>query len=355
VTDPYRVVVVEDDLDVAEYTRTVLEKRGGCVVRTTADPFTARALISEFQPDVVVTDIEMPGMTGLQLMEQIRADQPDLPIIVMTAHVSVDYAVAALRAQADEFLTKPVGAIDLVKVVQRLAADGRASRAAAGSREHVLAVGAHPDDVEIGVGGILAAHRAAGDSVTVLTLSRGGRGGSPDDRQHESLASAELLGARLFLEDLVDTEIANTGPTVALIERVVLEVNPTIVYTHSIHDRHQDHRAVHEATLVATRTVRTVACFQSPSSTVDFRPTRFVSIDGYTESKLALIDCFRSQADIRGYLDPEFVLATARYWGRYGGGTSVEPLEILRETADMSSPVRPMSTGAESALRGRPQ
>ena len=282
-TDPYRVVVVEDDLDVAEYTRTVLEKRGGCIVRTTADPFTARALISEFQPDVVVTDIEMPGMTGLQLMEQIRADQPDLPIIVMTAHVSVDYAVAALRAQADEFLTKPVGAIDLVKVVQRLAADGRASRAVAGPREHVLAVGAHPDDVEIGVGGILAAHRAAGDSVTVLTLSRGGRGGSPDDRQHESLASAELLGARLFLEDLVDTEIANTGPTVAL------------------------------------------------------------------------IDCFRSQADIRGYLDPEFVLATARYWGRYGGGTSVEPLEILRETADMSSPVRPMSTGAESALRGRPQ
>ena len=59
--------------------------------------------------------------------------------------------------------------------------------------------------------------------------------------------------------------------------------------------------------------------------------------------------------NIRGYLDPEFVLATARYWGRYGGGTSVEPLEIVRETADMSTAVRPMSTGAESALRGRPQ
>lgn len=353
-TDAYRVVIVEDDADVAEYTRTVLEKRGECIVRVTGDPFAARALVAEFQPDVVVTDIEMPGMTGLQLMEQIRAEQPDLPIVVMTAHVSVDYAVAALRAQADEFLTKPVGAVELVKVVQRLAADGRASRALAGPREHVLAVGAHPDDVEIGVGGILAAHRAAGDSVTVLTLSRGAKGGEPDHRQHESLASAELLGARLFLEDLVDTEIANTGPTVALIERVVNEVNPTIVYTHSIHDRHQDHRAVHEATLVATRTVRTVACFQSPSSTVDFRPTRFVSIDGFTDTKLALIECFRSQAEIRGYLDPEFVLATARYWGRYGGGTSVEPLEILRETSDMSSPVRPSASAAEAGVRGRP-
>ena len=116
-TDAYRVVVVEDDLDVAEYTRTVLEKRGECIVRTTGDPFAARALVAEFKPDVVVTDIEMPGMTGLQLMEQIRAEQPDLPIVVMTAHVSVDYAVAALRAQADEFLTKPVGAVELVKVV----------------------------------------------------------------------------------------------------------------------------------------------------------------------------------------------------------------------------------------------
>ena len=350
-TDAYRVVIVEDDPDVAEYTKTVLQKRAGFEVRVTGDPFQAQALVEEFDPDVVVTDIEMPGMTGLELMQHIRALRPDLPVVVMTAHISVDYAVAALRAQADEFLTKPVGAVELVAVVTRLASDGRASRVAARPRGHVLAVGAHPDDVEIGVGGILASHRAAGDSVTILTLSRGGKGGSPNDRQHESLASAELLGARLFLEDLVDTEVTSTGPTVSIIERVVAEVNPTVVYTHSSHDRHQDHRAVHEATLVATRTVRTVACFQSPSSTVDFRPSRFVSIDGFTEKKLALLECFRSQADIRSYLDPEFVLATARYWGRYGGGTSVEPLEIIRETADLSSPVRPVVTAVDPSRR----
>ena len=244
----------------------------------------------------------------------------------------------ALRSQADEFLTTPVSAATLTETVLRLAEEGRAKREAARPREYVLAVGAHPDDVEIGVGGILASHRAAGDQVTILTLSRGGKGGSPDDRQHESLRSAELLGARL--SSLVDTEITNTGPTVAIIERVVREVNPTTVYTHSVHDRHQDHRATHEATVVATRAVGTVACFQSPSSTVDFRPTRFVSIDGFTEKKLELLQCFQSQAHIRSYLEPDFVLATARYWSRYGGGTSVEPLEILRETADMSMPLR---------------
>lgn len=346
-TDPYRVVIVEDDADVAEYTRTVLHKRGGFEVRVTSDPFEAKALVEKFAPDVVVTDIEMPGMTGLTLMEQIRSIQPDLPIVVMTAHISVDYAVAALRAQADEFLTKPVGALELVAVISRLAADGRANREASRPREHVLAIGAHPDDVEIGVGGILASHRAAGDTVTILTLSRGARGGDAHDRQHESLASADMLGARLILEDLDDTQISNNGQTLQIIERLVNELNPTIVYTHSSHDRHQDHRAVHEAALVATRTVRTVACFQSPSSTVEFRPSRFVSIDGFTDTKLALLECFRSQSGVRGYLDPEFVLATARYWGRYGGGTSVEPLEIIRETADLSSPGRPARTSSE--------
>ncbi|MCU1422977.1 MAG: response regulator [Microbacteriaceae bacterium] len=335
VDQPYRVIVVEDDLDVAFFTKTVLEKRG-CVVETISDPFLARAAIARFQPDVVITDIEMPGLTGLDLIDQIRAERPGTPVVVMTAHVSVDYAVAALRSQADEFLTKPVSSSDLISVVTRLSDEYRRAQAATPPKESVLAIGAHPDDVEIGVGGILAAHRAAGDTVTILTLSRGARGGEADDRQNESLVAAELIGARLFLEDLVDTHISNSDPTVGIIERVVAEINPTVVYTHSNHDRHQDHRAVHEATLVATRAVRTVACYQSPSATVDYRPNRFVSIDGFTDTKLALIASFRSQSGIRGYLEPDFVLATARYWSRYGGGTSCEPLEIVRESADVS-------------------
>lgn len=342
--DAYRVLVVDDDPDVAQYTRTILERRSQCIVRAVSDAQQARLAMAEFRPDVVVTDIEMPGMTGLELLRVLRADRPDLPVIVMTAHVSVEYAVSALRGQADEFITKPIDSAHLAATVLRLAEEGRARRQPERPREHVLAVGAHPDDVEIGVGGILASHRAAGDQVVILTLSRGGKGGSPEDRQHESLASADLLGARLFLEDLADTEITNTGPTVQIIERVVREVNPTIVYTHSVHDRHQDHRATHEATIVATRAVDTIACFQSPSSTVDFRPTRFVSIDGFTEKKLELLACFQSQSQIRDYLDPEFVLATARYWSRFGSGHSVEPLEILRETADMSMPARKRSS-----------
>ena len=225
--------------------------------------------------------------------------------------------------------------------MQRLAASGRTNREAGRPREYVLAVGAHPDDVELGVGGILAAHRDAGDTVVILTMSRGAKGGEPDARQNESLKSAELLGARLFLEDLIDTEITNTGPTIAVIERVINQVKPTIVYTHSIHDRHQDHRAVHEATVVAARSVDTVACYQSPSATVDYRPTRFISIDGFIDKKLELLQCFQSQASIRKYLEPEFVLSTARYWSRFSSASDAcEPLEIIKDADDLSAQSR---------------
>lgn len=328
------VLVVDDDPDVALLVRMMLERRGGCSVDVAEDGETALAHATARTPDVVVTDIEMPGISGLALIEQLRARVPDVPVVVMTAHVSVDYAVSALRAQADEFLTKPLDATRLVETVTRLAAASRARRDAVPHREVVLAIGAHPDDVELGAGGILAAHAAAGDAITILTLTRGARGGDADSRQDESLAAAEMLGARLFLKDLVDTEIPSGGPTVRLIEEVVREVEPTIVYTHSVHDRHQDHRAASEATVVATRRVATVACYQSPSATIDYRPTKFVRVEQFMERKLELLRCFDSQTANRDYLDPDFVSATARYWTRFGGGTAVEPLEVVRESSE---------------------
>lgn len=331
---PPRVLVVDDDPDVALLVKTVLERRAGCVVDVAEDGNTAIARMTQTRPDVLVTDIEMPGLSGLELLAELRRTEPSIPVIVMTAHVSVDYAVSALRAQADEFLTKPLDNAKLVDAVTRLAEEGRRRREATRPKDIVLAIGAHPDDVEIGVGGLLSAHAHAQDEITILTLSRGARGGDADSRQSESLATAEMLGARLFVKDLVDTEISGGGATVRLIEEVVQEIQPTIVYTHSRNDRHQDHRAVSEATIVATRRVGTVACYQSPSSTIDFRPTRFVRIDPYLDDKLRLLERFSTQTGTRDYLSPDFVTATARYWSRFGGGQAVEPLEVVRETAE---------------------
>ncbi|PFG20936.1 response regulator [Serinibacter salmoneus] len=333
---PHRVLVVEDDADIADYLAIVLERRG-FEVATRHDGAAGLAAARELRPEVLVTDVEMPGMNGLDLAEAARREDPTIAVVVITAHASVDYAVRALRGRADEFLTKPITSQALLHAVAPLAARARGERARRSART-VLAIGAHPDDVEIAVGGTLAAHADAGDPVVILTLSRGARGGGTTNRQNEAMAAAERLGARLFLEDLPDTTIPPADPTVGIIERVVAEVRPAIVYTHSGRDRHQDHRAVASASLVATRRVDTVACFQTPSATVDFAPSRFVTIDRYIDAKLHLIAAFASQTAIRDYLEPDFVRATARYWSRFGTGRYAEPLEIVRDASGVGVP-----------------
>lgn len=222
----------------------------------------------------------------------------------------------------------------------------------------MLAIGAHPDDVEIGVGGALLAHGTAGHAVTILTMSRGAEGGDTDLRVAESQLAAGLLGARLFMEDLEDTRIPSGHPTVGLIERVLAIVRPTTLYTHSHNDTHQDHRAVHEATMVAARSVPRISCYQAPSATVDFRPNRFVPIGDHLDGKLEAIGAFASQAD-RSYLHPDMVGSTARYWGRFAHATHAEALEVIRDSTSLGTadapPVemsRPGRHGAPVPIRG---
>ena len=96
-----------------------------------------------------------------------------------------------MRAGADDYLTKPFDPPGLIEKAQALIAVTRERRAA--GEEVVLAVGAHPDDVEIGIGGILLRHASQGHRVTVLTLTGGEAGGVVADRASESQRAAELL------------------------------------------------------------------------------------------------------------------------------------------------------------------
>ena len=61
-----------------------------------------------------------------------------------------------------------------------------------------------------------------------------------------------------------------------------------------------------------------------------------MSIDGFTQAKLDLLGCFASQTEVRDYLEPELVLATARYWSRFGTGRHVEPLEVVRDASSIT-------------------
>jgi LmbE family N-acetylglucosaminyl deacetylase len=344
--DVKRILLVDDDPMFGIWARRVLEA-GGFEFTHALDPEAGLRHVQSEPWDLLITDIEMPGMTGLELLRRVHLLEPALPVAVVTAHASLDRAVIALRESAADFLYKPIRSDEFRDKVAALAAKGRAARATV--RESVLAIGAHPDDVEIGAAGTLLAHKTAGDSIWILTLSHGARGGAEAQRVRESAEAARIIGAMLFMRDLEDTRIPEGNPTISLVEEAIAEAQPTVIYTHSLHDVHQDHRNTHRAVMVAARRVERIYCFQSPSATIDFRPTSFVPIGDHVGRKLESIRAFASQAAIRDYLEPELIVATARYWSRFSGGGHAEAFEGIRDRAmpRASSPPR-----ASSAVAG---
>lgn len=322
-----RIVVVEDDPSTAEYVTHVLRALGGYTVDHYTSPFEALAALEKGTCQAIVTDVMLPGIDGVEFFKRVRTIHPDVPVIIMTAYATLDVALDALQLQAAGFLRKPFTAPDLL---ERLASQLSVASAAS---QRVLAIGAHPDDVEIGAGATLAAHARAGDHITIAVMSHGFRGGDGEIRLQEAERAADMLNARLHVGNLEDTHIPEGGEAVSFIEELVALTKPTIVYTHSLNDVHQDHRNTHRASLVAARRTPAVYCYQSPSATVAFAPTRFLAVDDHLDAKLDLVAAHSSQASKRSYMDPELIRATSRYWGRFGDTRHAEAFEVIRERA----------------------
>ncbi len=332
------LLLVEDDDLLASVMTEILSSVAD--VRWAASAEEAMEVLTGRPWDLVIADIELPGMSGIDLIVHSKVAQPVVSTLVVSGRSGFQDAVSAIRAGADDYLTKPIDARTLLDKARELIERTQVRRAK--DLEVVLAIGAHPDDVEIGCGGILARHVAAGDQVAILTLSGGEQGGEAATRAMESQRAAEILGARLFHTDLIDTNVSEGGDTITAIKRVIDEVQPTTVYTHTARDVHQDHRNVHHATLVAARGIPRIYCYQAPSTTIEFHPTRFVTIDGFLERKLESIDAYGSQVAVRDYLDPDLLRSTARYWGRFSHSRYVEALEVVRES-DAGSATPPLA------------
>ncbi|WP_051274427.1 PIG-L deacetylase family protein [Cellulomonas sp. URHD0024] len=221
-----------------------------------------------------------------------------------------------------------------IQTVVTEARQSRAARRMPGPREVVLAIGAHPEDVEVGVGGILAAHVFAGDDVAILTLGQDGHAGSTGQ---EARAAAAVIRARLFLDPVPAARLASTSDLVDRIAAVVDEVRPTVVYVHAAEDQDPHHRAVHDSTCIAVDGVRTVAAYQSRSSSVRFQPTEFVAIRAFMPVKLEMLAAYDAQGS-GSHPDAKGVRITAAYWSRFAGGGLVEPLEVLRATSAADDP-----------------
>ncbi len=113
-----RILVVDDEASARGGLERLLAQEG-FTVKTAPDGSAALKLAAEFAPDVVVTDLKMPQMDGLELLKLLREQDPGLPVVVATAFGDVSSAVAAMRAGADDYLTKPIDIDALVLSIER--------------------------------------------------------------------------------------------------------------------------------------------------------------------------------------------------------------------------------------------
>jgi LmbE family N-acetylglucosaminyl deacetylase len=196
----------------------------------------------------------------------------------------------------------------------------------------ILAIGAHPDDIEIAAGAALSKMRDAGYTIHGIVISAGEKGGHAEIRPKEAQRGAQFLGLDdvkvcNFTDTRLSTEVVEIT---AEIETIIGKIKPDIIFTHSPHDLHQDHQTVHEATLRAARNNRTtILCYESPSATQDFHPTYFVDVDKYVEIKVRAISEHWDQHN-KPYMKPELVRGKLSFRGSQAKVDYAEGFEVTR-------------------------
>jgi two-component system nitrogen regulation response regulator GlnG len=205
---PLNVWLVDDDASI----RWVLERalrQGGMAPTAFDHADSAIAALRRERPDVLITDIRMPGRSGLELLTEIRDRQPELPVIVMTAHSDLDSAVAAYQGGAFEYLPKPFDIDQAVDLVRRAAQQKtRPDEASTEARRIPEMLGQAPAMQEV----FRAIGRLSRSSMTVLITGESGTGKELVARalhRHSPRANKAFiaLNTSAFTADLLESEL----------------------------------------------------------------------------------------------------------------------------------------------------
>ncbi|MQY32393.1 N-acetyl-alpha-D-glucosaminyl L-malate deacetylase 1 [Streptomyces sp. RB17] len=197
--------------------------------------------------------------------------------------------------------------------------------------KRVLAVGAHPDDVEFGCGGALLRHAAYGASITLVIVSDGALAGDAVLRAAEQEHAAQLLGAKMVMLQRPDGQLGPLRALVSRLEEEIANAAPDLVYTHLPEDIHQDHVRTHQAISIAARRLDNVLLYESPRSSL-LSSGISVDISPVIEQKTALLAAHASQIGTRRELGAEAVRARAVLHGSRVGCGYAEMFRPLRFT-----------------------
>ncbi|HLA28923.1 MAG TPA: PIG-L deacetylase family protein [Syntrophales bacterium] len=203
----------------------------------------------------------------------------------------------------------------------------------------ILAIGAHPDDIEAGCSGTLAKYMQSGHDIYLLVMTEGHMGGEGAVRKKEQTKSAKILKSReLIWGGYKDTLLSPyMNRMVHDIETVLKKISPDFIFVHHEDDTHQDHRSLTKATISATRYVRNVLFYEGPT-TENFSPTIFVDIKETLDMKLAMLLAHHSQVqktNIEGLSITDIARSTAVFRGIQGRVQFAEAFVSLRLFIDI--------------------
>lgn len=131
------ILVAEDNPDIRRYLEESVLKPAGYHVRSVGDGLSALALAKDLSPDLVITDQQMPGMKGVELIRRLRVDLESVPAILVTAEGSESVMLEALRAGAIDYITKPFEAETMLAAVGRALTEGRSWQKREARREQL--------------------------------------------------------------------------------------------------------------------------------------------------------------------------------------------------------------------------
>jgi len=199
-----------------------------------------------------------------------------------------------------------------------------------------IAVGAHPDDVELGCGGTIRAATKAGTTVVAVFLTKGELSGNPEVRCQESRDALAVLGVKdVYFGDFSDSEIPNTRAPIAFLEDFYNRLKPGMILTHSVNDMHQDHRQVGWLSMAAYRNAPRILAYETPRVTQSFSPTYFVDISHCVKEKWAALKCHSSQREKR-YLTYESMVNLTSFRGSQVNLPYAEAFEVVRYVEKIS-------------------
>lgn len=158
----------------------------------------------------------------------------------------------------------------------------------------ILGIGAHPDDLEFGCGGIFSKLSAKGHKICMLVMTGGDIGGNPRSRKTEQEKAAKLLRAELFWGGFMDTDVPMSRELIQTIERHIALVKPDLMMVNYGDDTHQDHRNISRAAVTAGRYMKNILFYEVPT-TMNFVPTIFSDIGDVIDKKVQLLKCHSSQ------------------------------------------------------------